>query len=731
MTISIWRYSHLTLAISSFIFILIASVTGAILAIEPIEVQSSEASISNLNNYNLAETLDLLANEYAEVISLDIDENDRVKASVVTKNGKSETFFIHPSTGKKAGDIIKRKPIYKFATSLHRSLFLKSTGRFIVAFISFLLLIIAITGIILITKRQGGIHKFFSKIVKEQFEQYYHIVVGRFTLIPIIIITITGIYLSLEKFSLLPKDKINHTPTFTKKTLPKKELSEFSIFQQTPLSNMRSLEFPFSPDEEDYFSLTLKHKELLVHQYSGKVLSSYIYSNTTNFLDLSFILHTGNGSSIWAIILFLSCIAILFFIYSGFAITFQRRRKSVGLIKNKYTKDEAEFIILTGSETNNTIYFANALYNALLKDNRSVYSAYLNDYELYKRAKYLIVLTSTYGDGEAPLNAKKFESLLATTKPLQSMKYTVVGFGSLAYPKYCEYAIQVNELLDKKEGFSSILSLTKVNNQSLDSFKNWVFKLNETLEINLNVTLEKRIPKKQSSFSIVSKTDLNSDNTFLLELKPNKKEKFKSGDLLALYPEKDGIERLYSIARVNNHILLSIKKHELGICSNYLSTVENDQSINGLIKSNSDFHFPKKSKEVLLISNGTGIAPFLGMIDENNTKTKTHLFWGGRTSESFELYKDHISTYLKNGKLSSFYNGYSQEGLEKTYVQDVLNEQQNIVRSTLKSKGCIYICGSIAMMNEVLKIIELIANNELGISVETLKKEKRIKTDCY
>jgi sulfite reductase (NADPH) flavoprotein alpha-component len=36
MTISIWRYSHLALAISAALFILIASITGIILAFEPI-----------------------------------------------------------------------------------------------------------------------------------------------------------------------------------------------------------------------------------------------------------------------------------------------------------------------------------------------------------------------------------------------------------------------------------------------------------------------------------------------------------------------------------------------------------------------------------------------------------------------------------------------------------------------------------------------------------------------
>ena len=191
MTISIWRYSHLTLAISSSLFIIIACITGIILAFEPILDKLEPYSVENINNISIASTISALNKEYDEVIELKVDENNFVSASVITKEGKSKNFYINPRTGSKIGDIIEKSTIFEFATNLHRSLFLKSTGRFLIGLTSFLLFLIGITGIILISKRQGGIRKILSKIVKENTNQYYHIVIGRFTLIPIIIITIT------------------------------------------------------------------------------------------------------------------------------------------------------------------------------------------------------------------------------------------------------------------------------------------------------------------------------------------------------------------------------------------------------------------------------------------------------------------------------------------------------------------------------------------------------------
>ncbi|MFL0150162.1 PepSY-associated TM helix domain-containing protein, partial [Tenacibaculum maritimum] len=210
MITSIWRYSHLTLAISSFIFILIASITGGILALEPITNQLKPFTIKNSNEISLSKTIYSLQREYPEIVTIQVDDNNFVIASIINKDGKSESFYINPTTGKKMGNLIERNPIYKWVTNLHRSLFLKSTGRFIVGFISLLLFLIAITGTILIIKRQGGLLLFFKKIIKEKTHQYYHVILGKYTLIPIIIITVTGVYLSLEKFSLLPKTKTSY-----------------------------------------------------------------------------------------------------------------------------------------------------------------------------------------------------------------------------------------------------------------------------------------------------------------------------------------------------------------------------------------------------------------------------------------------------------------------------------------------------------------------------------------
>src|SRR5690606_6451146 len=98
---------------------------------------------------------------------------------------------------------------------------------------------------------------------------------------------------------------------------------------------------------------------------------------------------------------------------------------------------------------------------------------------------------------------------------------------------------------------------------------------------------------------------------------------------LSVFPNGDETVRQYSIAKMGDEILLSIKKHEFGRGSNYLFKLQIGDIIKAAVENNQDFHFPKKAKSAILIANGTGIAPFLGMRDEHRN-TSIKLLWGGR-----------------------------------------------------------------------------------------------------
>lgn len=735
MILSFWRYSHLALAVSSFIFILIASLTGIILAVEPVSNQAQVGLVSEATSkVSLAQTLTVLAEKYDEVLTVAVDENDLVKATVIDENGDFSEFYINPLTGEKTADLIEQAPIYQFATNLHRSLFLKSTGRFFVGLASLLLFFITVSGIALVIKRQQGVKRFFAKVLKDNFYQYWHVHLGRLGLLPIVIITLTGVYLSLLRFEVIPATSLSHNIDFENiQSEPEIELQCFSIFNETKLSDLRSLEFPFSDDVEDYYMVSLETKEVLVNQYTGEVLSELNYPFTDIVSRWSITLHTGRGSMVWSIIIGLACVSILFFIYSGFAMTFRRRSSR---IKNKFKKNQAKYVILVGSESGSTIRFATVLQKQLLAAGQKVFVAELNRYSSFKKMEHLVVFAATYGVGEPPANAKKFEKHFSKLESKNPYTFSVVGFGSLAYSNFCQYAFDVDRLLQTDINAQRILGPYTINNRSWEAFNQWVNQWGELVDLDISVPNENPITqkrKKKHTFIVADKTLAKDspDDTFIIKLKHTGR-KVVSGDLLAIYPNDETHERLYSIGVTKSgKILLSVKRHAHGLCSNFLNELAVGGEVKASIVKNKDFHFPKKARKVIMISTGTGIAPFLGMLNQNHKKVETLLYWGARNEDSFKLYKKTISKNLKKGRLSSFDPAYSRVDNQKVYVQDLLQRDATTVARYLKDKGAIMICGSITMQKDVTAILDEICQNHNSKPLSFYQNRGQLKMDCY
>lgn len=733
MTISIWRYSHLLLALSSGLFLVLASVTGVILAFEPIQKAISTYEPIDISQVTVSETLAVFQEVYDEVLTLEVDENNFLIADVVTKEGDTKRIFAHPVTGEELGVPEPQSKLFQFTTNLHRSLFLKGIGRFFVGLVSFLLCLIAITGLILITKRQGGLLKLFSKVRKDYFEMRYHVILGRWFLIPIIIVAATGVYLSAEKFSLLPSTKVVHdavepTDVMNLDVRP----SDLTIFKNIHLDEVRYINFPFSEFPEDYFEIALHDKELFVHQYTGGILSEQSYPFAALASRWSMTLHTGKGSILWSIILLVASGSILFFVYSGF-VMWRKRLKNTKSEASKVNKDECSHIILVGSETGTTFKFAKVLEKGLVGAGKSVFVSELNAYSTYAKAEHIIVLTATYGEGEAPTNARKFKELVEQVTTKNKLSFSVVAFGSLLYPDYCQFGVDVDKLLQDKTEFSLVLPLYKINNQSFEAFKDWAKLWSIKTNIHLNIKPFKKKEKyaKLKPFEVVQRTDLNKDDTFLMRLKPQKRAKFQSGDLLAYTPNEDGITRLYSIAKVENEIWLSIKKHGHGVVSEQFSKLDKGDAVQAAIKRNFEFHYPKYAPELVLISNGTGIAPFLGTIDENEQRIPIHLYWGGRQKSSFNLYKKHVDKAIDSHKLTKLKIACSQEGAVKTYVQDLLLRDKDEVAKKLRKGAVFMICGSIAMQREVLDVLEQISTTILKKALSEFEHQGQLKMDCY
>lgn len=724
-----WRTSHLLLAVFSSVFLLIASVTGIILSTEPIADHiNSPSDKFAADTLSLAQIVPQLKEEYIEVFSLSVDKEKAVKIDVIGfEEGKDGEFYIHPSTREKVADIPPKNEFYTWVTTLHRSLFLHNTGRILMGITVFLLFLMATSGIALVIQRTNGLRHIFVKIKKQSKSQYYHTLLGRLTFIPIVIMALSGTILFLNtQFETSENLEIEYDSVHKETIHP----FAFPIFQETTLSEVIKLDFPFSEEEEDYYHLELHDRKLKIHQFTGEVVSEQNATWIQNLMVLSMTLHTGRGQWIWSIVLGLISINLLYFMYSGTKIAWKRLSSKT---RNKVGSEVAEFVILVGSENGSTRKFANILHNALLKSGKSVFTTDMNHYQAFPKAKYLIIMTSTYGDGDAPFKARNFLSKVDEIKQSNRLETHVIGFGSMIYPKFCQFAIDVYEKLNKHEDFQLKALPTLIDGRSFLSFSLSIeeWKKRHSLALELPCEEQKR-PAVLSSFKVVQKQTVDDGYvlTFTLELRAHGNINFQSGDLLAVSPPGDVLARYYSIGKTEvGTILLSIKKHDLGECSTFLFNQEIGDDISAYIKENKSFHLPKKG-DVLMIANGTGIAPFLGMTSMYSKQKKT-FFLGGRNPLSFKLYHKMIQQNKSTDLFNTLHFALSKEKDNNRYVQDLVVENRAEVVQLLNKKGSIMICGSIKMRDGVLEELKNILEEEKMEPLEKFIEKRRILMDCY
>lgn len=729
MTLSVWRYAHLTLAVFSSLFLIIASFTGIILAIDAVNEKIPPYRVDNFNSITLGETLVTLNNVYPEISEIAVDHNGFVLIQGIDNQGNDINAFINPTNGKIFGPKEKKSEWMQWVTSLHRSLFLHETGRIVIGILSFLLLLITISGTILVIQRQKTFRRFFGKITKESFTQHYHVVLGRFMLIPIIIIAFTGTVLFMERLDFFGEEKISHKIQDPDLGVYKKKaaIDELRAFKNIKLIDVKNVEFPFIDEPGEYYIVKLTDREIVVNQFTGIVVSEVFYSNTARFAVISLLLHTGRIGMIWAVVLAIAALSILFFIYSGFAIMMSRRSVR---IKNKFNPDQGQIILLVGSENGSTLRFATAIHKQLLAGGHMPYLAQLNDYSLYPKAQHIIVFTSTHGLGDPPSNAVQFETLVSGSPQKQSIKISVVGFGSSAYPDFCGFAKKVKSCLLKRSWAEDILPLYFINDKSVGEFLDWVkaWSLLTGIPLSQIPASYNQKPKKLLSLKVINKIS-GSDRTFILTLKPPAYSKFTSGDLLALYPASDNRERLYSIARIKNNIQLVVKLHENGLGSGYLNNLEIGDVFKARILNNSSFHMPKQ-KDIILISNGTGIAPFLGMFTTKRQR-KIQLYCGFR-QETFIT--QHFRKTLVDNKdekeCSGIHIAFSREA-DKLYVMDLVQRDAANFVLHLEKGSIIMLCGSIQMQLDVEKTLDRILIEKNKKDLQYYKSKGQILADCY
>ena len=141
------------------------------------------------------------------------------------------------------------------------------------------------------------------------------------------------------------------------------------------------------------------------------------------------------------------------------------------------TKPLTPLTILFGSQTGN----AENLSKRIAKEaGKRGFAPTIQDLGKYATAQLaseaaLLVVTSTYGDGEPPDNAKAFWEFLGgeAAPKLAQMKFSVLALGDSNYPKFCAFGKAVDERLEKL-GATRVLPRTDCDVEYEEPFAQWM-----------------------------------------------------------------------------------------------------------------------------------------------------------------------------------------------------------------------------------------------------------------
>ncbi|WP_150538535.1 diflavin oxidoreductase [Actinobacillus vicugnae] len=507
-----------------------------------------------------------------------------------------------------------------------------------------------------------------------------------------------------------------------------------------------------------------------------------------------------------------------------------------------------------GSESGNAEQLAQQLAQQTFLQPYQPTLATLNDTDLSSLDPHslLLIVTSSFGDGEPPENAEDFiENYLANPTAYQG-RYAIFGLGDASYDKFCGYSQKLDQLLQSQQ-VSALIERVDADLNYQEIFKKWLPLVERAItqpettpvahDLSVKVYDEKRTYQakvleiqplahaepavyhirlslknsgifyqagdliyvqvqqpahlldtfvqwfgdksateqlRYKELRILSKNVLRDlakicANTALKDLLKiaNKKalEQYLYGhDLLDVLrdfdPEKtisladlqnilgNLTARAYSISSCGKthpeYVDLCVRqvqyqlaeRHYYGTASCQLAQLQAGDFVQIFAKSNPHFHLPTNAKPIVMIGSGTGIAPYIGFLQNLATQSSpnsSYLFFGERYMAKDFLYQAELEQHLQNGTLTRLFTAFSRDQAEKFYVQDVLAQQAALVWLLIEQGAYFYVCGSKAMSKAIDETLIQIAEQEGNQSyvdafnniVAQLVAEKRLLRDVY
>jgi sulfite reductase (NADPH) flavoprotein alpha-component len=181
-----------------------------------------------------------------------------------------------------------------------------------------------------------------------------------------------------------------------------------------------------------------------------------------------------------------------------------------------------------------------------------------------------------------------------------------------------------------------------------------------------------------------------------------------------------------------------------GICTHYLCriTALNEATVPVYIHPSNGFTLPKdRSKDIIMVGPGTGIAPFRGFIQEREAVKATGINWifFGECHQNYEFfYEEEWSRWINAGILR-LETAFSRDQEHKIYVQHRILQHGEELFNLLEGGAYFYVCGDAhrmakdvdAALHQIVQVHGKCSEQSVKDYIKRLKSEKRYLRDVY
>ena len=740
------RRLHAVSGVAAALLLVALAVSGALLAPGP-AYDRAQVSVPPRGTVSVADLAAAVVARYPLAEQISRKPSGRVVVDY-TVGDEPLSMTIDPATA---------EPISPYAPSafgtrigdLHRAFGMgdSSLGHGLAGLGAVALALVALSGLRLLITRMGGL-RMLRAPVRGTPLQRLHVVLSRSSFLALLLLALSGGYMSAAFFGLLPSG-MEAQPDFPAEfgaaaPLP---VDQMPALRAVDLRDLRKLVFPYDGDPTEPYELLTRTGAGFIDQASGEVVSWLPHSGARRAYAAVLALHTGQGLWWLALLTGAAALAVPPLAFSG-VVLWWRRRRARPRIRRNVALANADTVILVGSEGNSTWGFAYTLQNALTAAGHFVHVAEMNQLSAaHCGDRRMFILTATYGDGAAPATARRFLEILPKLKATPKRGVTVLGFGDRDFGHFCYFAVEVEAALIAK-GWPIFSHLETINRESPQEFARWGDAIAPHLGHELRLVHIAETPRRQP-FELISRQDYGADvgapsAIMRFGAPPDVRRGiwqkltgraalpyFEAGDLIGIVPPGSNMPRYYSIgsASADGFLEFSVREHAHGVCSRFLHGLMPGDRISAFVRPNPEFRLDAGRNPVIMVGAGCGVGPLAGFIRANKARRPMRLYFGARDPDSDFLYRAEMMDWLSEGRLSALVTAFSRTN-DKAYLQDKLRADAEVLRTMVKAGAQVMVVGSREMARDVMAAMDEVLA-PVGLSAAKLKADGRYVEDIY